>query len=35
MVNLNFTMTIFTIPDFVVVEIVEISVNFDHLTMTI
>jgi hypothetical protein len=38
MVNPNYIMTISTIPDFLVVEfveIVEISVNFDHLTMTI
>jgi hypothetical protein len=31
----NLIMTITPIPDFFVVEIVEISVNLDHLTMTI
>ena len=31
MVNQNLIMTITTIPDFFVVEIVEISVNYDHL----
>jgi hypothetical protein len=31
MVNQNLIMTITTIPDFFVAEIVEISVNYDHL----
>jgi hypothetical protein len=35
MVNPNLIMTISTILDFFVAEIVEISVNFDHLIMDI
>jgi hypothetical protein len=35
MVDSNSIMTISTIPDYFVVEIVEISVDFDHLTMII
>jgi hypothetical protein len=34
-VNPNLIMTISTHPDFFIVEIVEISFNFEHLTMKI